>query len=74
MHDNVHGEFVNNEAKLDELVDIFYRMLDKWYMCELYKSEINSQERLFEILKDPEIRLDYLVQKMTKVYEVTECI
>ena len=48
-------------------------MLDEWYKCELYDPNVNSQRRFFEILKNPYVRMDYLVKEMLEETEVIEC-
>ena len=73
MHPNVYGVFTHNEAQSDELLVIFYLMLDEWYKSELYRPEVRSQKRLFEILKHREIRLNYLVQNMEEPNTWYEC-
>ena len=64
MNLDVYGVFVQNEKKSDDEVYLFYLMLDEWYKCELYRPEVNSKERLYSILKEPDIKLNYIVQQM----------
>ena len=64
MNPDVYGVYVQNEKKNDDQVYIFYLMLDEWYKCELYLTEVNSRERLYSILKEPDIKLNYIVQQM----------
>ena len=67
MHGSVHGVYKQTKNH-ENLVDVFRQMLDCWYVNQLYKSEINSQERLYAILESKHVDMGYLVQKMKSEY------
>lgn len=62
MHDLVHGVFEAKKGQ-EELIYIVRPMLDRWYKVVLSKKEDGLAE-FKKILEDPDIRLNYLAQKM----------
>ena len=63
MGGNVHGTITQNEARVDP-DHLALLLLDTWYNEELYKPDIDSKRRFFDILKDENVRLGALASKM----------
>ena len=74
MHGSVHGVFQQKINKHESLDQIFLQMLDTWHKSELHKPEVNSRERLFSILRDPSLSLDYLAQQIIEEEEESEIL
>jgi len=64
MEGSVHGKFIektrDNEIQLDHVLKY---MLDVWYKEELYKTG-KGLNKFMAILKDEDIKLEYLAEKM----------
>merc|ERR1711892_1392913 len=65
MEGSVHGKFIektrDNEIQLDHVLKY---MLDVWYKEELYKAGKDGLNKFMAILKDEDIKLEYLAEKM----------
>ena len=64
MDPTVHGEFEFQKNKGISPQQIMSHLLDKWYVVELWKEEINSPRRLNEVLQN--CGFSYLIKKMTE--------
>ena len=65
MGGNVHGTFTQNEVR-EETAHLALLLLDTWYNEELYKPDVDSKQRFFDILKDEDVGLTALAFKMKK--------